>query len=319
MSVVTSTSSPLCDTAKSINCFTALPIHNGQRSVARGSLAAGYWTIDQVHALGGEIQGKVIRLRLGGTDPVEIFVLPSETGVSLRGRHDGTPDVTLAGDIPVFAKLALRRVVPEVVADGEVQISGDIDLGQRFQRLLEKIDIDWEEQAARVFRKLADVDAPTPTRVRFAPDAQEFIWPVNGSLIASFGARRAGVTNQGIDVAAPAGTPVLAARGGRVAFVGNELPGYGKTVIIDHGDGYSSVYAWNGDVLVAVGQVVPQRYPIAKVGTTGRATAPSLHFEIRRGHRPQDEENARLGAVLRGRRRGPSVSGEAVPLRGDRA
>jgi ubiquinone biosynthesis protein UbiJ len=103
----------------------------------------------------GELQGKVIRLRLGDTDPVEIFVLPSDTGVSLRGHHDGAPDVTLAGDIPVFAKLALRRVVPDVVADGEVQISGDIDLGQRFQRLLEKIDVDWEEPAARVIGDVA--------------------------------------------------------------------------------------------------------------------------------------------------------------------
>jgi ubiquinone biosynthesis protein UbiJ len=63
--------------------------------------------------------------------------------------------VTLAGDIPVFAKLALRRVAPDVMADGEVQISGDIDLGQRFQRLLEKIDIDWEEPAARVLGDVA--------------------------------------------------------------------------------------------------------------------------------------------------------------------
>ena len=103
----------------------------------------------------GELEGKVIRLRLGVADPVEIFVLPSDTGVSLRGHYDGTPDVTLAGDIPVFAKLALRRVVPNVVAEGEVQISGDIDLGQRFQRLLEKIDIDWEESAARVLGDVA--------------------------------------------------------------------------------------------------------------------------------------------------------------------
>jgi ubiquinone biosynthesis protein UbiJ len=103
----------------------------------------------------GELEGKVIRLRLGAADPVEIFVLPSSAGVSLRGRHDDAPDVTLAGDIPVFTKLALRRVVPDFVADGEVQISGDIDLGQRFQRLLEKIDIDWEEPAARVLGDVA--------------------------------------------------------------------------------------------------------------------------------------------------------------------
>ncbi len=103
----------------------------------------------------GDLEGKVIRLRVAGTRPLEIFVLPSRTGLHLRHRHDGEPDVTLTGDVPVFARLAWRRVVPEVVPAGEVQISGDIDLGQRFQRLLEKIDIDWEEQAARVMGDVA--------------------------------------------------------------------------------------------------------------------------------------------------------------------
>ena len=103
----------------------------------------------------GELQGKVIRLRIVGAVPREIFFIPSETGLRLSGQHDAEPDVTLTGDLPVFARFALRRVVPEMVTAGEVQISGDIDLGQRFQRLMEKIDIDWEEQAARVMGDVA--------------------------------------------------------------------------------------------------------------------------------------------------------------------
>ena len=98
----------------------------------------------------GDLADKVIRLRITGANPFEIFVLPSETGLRLRARHEGAADVTLTGDFPVFARLALRRVAPDVVAAGELQISGDIDLGQRFQRLLESVDIDWEEQVARV-------------------------------------------------------------------------------------------------------------------------------------------------------------------------
>jgi ubiquinone biosynthesis accessory factor UbiJ len=97
----------------------------------------------------GELQGKLIRLRIAGEVPLEIFVSPLATGLQLDERHDGEPDVTLTGDVPVFARFALRRVAPDVVAAGEVQISGDIDLGQRFQRLLERVDIDWEEQVAR--------------------------------------------------------------------------------------------------------------------------------------------------------------------------
>jgi ubiquinone biosynthesis accessory factor UbiJ len=102
-----------------------------------------------------DIKDKVIRLRITGANPVEIFVLPSETGLRLRERHEGAPDVTLTGDFPVFARFALRRVAPDVVAAGELQISGDIDLGQRFQRLLESVDIDWEEQASRVVGDVA--------------------------------------------------------------------------------------------------------------------------------------------------------------------
>ena len=103
-----------------------------------------------------ELQDKVIRLRTAGDHPFEIIVLPDESGLRLRRQHDREPDVTLIGDIPVILRFAMRRVLPDVVAAGEVQISGDIDLGQRFQRLLEKIDIDWEEQSARV---LGDVPA----------------------------------------------------------------------------------------------------------------------------------------------------------------
>jgi ubiquinone biosynthesis protein UbiJ len=104
----------------------------------------------------GEIEGKVIRLRTAGDRPIEIFILPDTSGLRLRQQHDREPDVTLTGDIPVILRFAARRVLPDVVAAGEVQISGDIHLGQRFQRLLEQADIDWEEQAARA---LGDVPA----------------------------------------------------------------------------------------------------------------------------------------------------------------
>lgn len=103
----------------------------------------------------GGLQDKVIRLRLGSAEPFELYVLPSASGVQLRETHERPPDVTLSGDVPVFARLALRRFVPEIIASGEVQISGDIDLGRRFQDILEKIDVDWEEPAARVLGDVA--------------------------------------------------------------------------------------------------------------------------------------------------------------------
>lgn len=103
-----------------------------------------------------ELEGRVIRLRAAGDSPFEIFVLPEESGLQLRAQCDREPDVTLTGDMPAVFRLALRRFLPEVVAAGEVQVSGDIALGQRFQRLLEQVEVDWEEQLARV---LGDVPA----------------------------------------------------------------------------------------------------------------------------------------------------------------
>jgi ubiquinone biosynthesis protein UbiJ len=103
----------------------------------------------------GELDGKVIRLRIAGDKPFEIFVLPSVFGLRLRTQHDGAPDVTLAGDVPVFARYAMQRVAPDVTASGEIQISGDIDLGQRFQQLLKRIEIDWEDQASQVLGDVA--------------------------------------------------------------------------------------------------------------------------------------------------------------------
>lgn len=96
------------------------------------------------------LDGKVIHLRLTGAPAVEIFVLPSATGVQMVDNHPTQADVTLTGDIPVFGRLMLRTVLPEVSAAGELKISGDIELGSQFQQILKNIDIDWEEQTARV-------------------------------------------------------------------------------------------------------------------------------------------------------------------------
>jgi len=97
-----------------------------------------------------ELQGKVIRINTPGADRLELWVLPQASGLQIAHHLDRDPDVTLTADLDVFLRLAARRVAPEVSPSGEVQIRGDILLGQQFQRLLEQVDIDWEELMARV-------------------------------------------------------------------------------------------------------------------------------------------------------------------------
>jgi murein DD-endopeptidase MepM/ murein hydrolase activator NlpD len=113
-----------------------------------------------------------------------------------------------------------------------------------------------------------------------------FIWPVRGEVISPFGAGEGGVRNKGIDIKASEGTIVRAAGAGRVVYSDQYLKGFGRTVIIDHGGGFETVYAYNSAIIAKVGTVVGQNDIIAKVGSTGRARIPSLHFEIRKDGKP---------------------------------
>ncbi len=113
------------------------------------------------------------------------------------------------------------------------------------------------------------------------------IWPLHGRKTSDFGPRGKSV-HQGIDLAAPKGTPVLASASGRVAYSGNGMKGYGKVVVLKHANDLSTVYAHNSALQVRMGDNVERGQTIAKVGATGRATGPHLHFEIRRRGVPED-------------------------------
>lgn len=107
----------------------------------------------------------------------------------------------------------------------------------------------------------------------------EFVWPVLGKVTSPFGYRR-GRFHGGIDIAAPSGTPVLAADSGVVVLSGYHRS-YGKTVVIEHGNGISTLYAHNSSLVVNVGQFVEKGQVISSVGSTGQSTGPHLHFEVR--------------------------------------
>ena len=85
----------------------------------------------------------------------------------------------------------------------------------------------------------------------------------------------------GIDLAAPQGTPVLASRAGRVLLV-ESISGYGTTVLLDHGEGWQTLYAHLHEATVRSGAWLEQGQPLGTVGMTGSATGPHLHFELRR-------------------------------------
>jgi murein DD-endopeptidase MepM/ murein hydrolase activator NlpD len=97
--------------------------------------------------------------------------------------------------------------------------------------------------------------------------------------------------HDGLDIAAPTGTPIQSALGGTVRHAG-WIKGYGNTVIIDHGAGRSTLYAHASELLVEAGDRVERGAEIARVGSTGHSTGPHLHFEVRENGKTVDPRGA---------------------------
>jgi murein DD-endopeptidase MepM/ murein hydrolase activator NlpD len=112
--------------------------------------------------------------------------------------------------------------------------------------------------------------------------------PVEGKTIAQFGPQRDGTVNEGVTISVPKGTPIKAAENGVVAYVGDELPGFGNLILIRHADEYVTAYAHADTVLVKKCDVVKRGQTVATAGTTGDASQPELHFEIRKNSKPVD-------------------------------
>ena len=147
--------------------------------------------------------------------------------------------------------------------------------------------------------KLPDKQKIYVGQLLFVPERQQavqaastkessFIWPVRGRILSFYGSYKDGVKNKGIDIKARHGEAIVASRNGKVSFIDESMKGFGKTLIIDHGDKYSTVYAHKSQLLVNMGQYVKQGTVIAKAGQTGRAPSSRLHFEIRKIHKPQN-------------------------------
>lgn len=120
-----------------------------------------------------------------------------------------------------------------------------------------------------------------------------FAWPVKGRISGVFGSRRVlnGVPRRphfGVDIAAPAGTAIGAMGGGVVALVDDDMFYTGKTLMIDHGHGLASVYAHMSEILVVEGEDVVKGQPIGRIGASGRATGPHVHWGVSLFRTPLD-------------------------------
>jgi murein DD-endopeptidase MepM/ murein hydrolase activator NlpD len=113
----------------------------------------------------------------------------------------------------------------------------------------------------------------------------DYVWPIKGKIIAYFQDRKGASVNAGIDIKAVEGEIVKAARDGRVVFA-DHLTGYGQALILDHSDGFFTVYAHNERLMSQLGDHVVRGQKIAQVAREGNLAY--LHFEVRKGDRPSN-------------------------------
>lgn len=207
--------------------------------------------------------------------------------------HVVTPGQTLyriarAYEIPVEELMAANGIEdPRTLSVGQqLLVPGAAELRQVLDPpdggvALAEADREPAPSAARPRARPRTVPATRPGQGRGDLD-----WPVRGVLYGRFG-KKGGEPHDGIDLAAPLGTPVRTAGEGTVLYAG-EQPGYGRIAIVEHAGGLITLYAHNRDLRVKSGQKVRRGQVIATVGESGRTSGPHLHFEVRKGGVPVD-------------------------------
>jgi murein DD-endopeptidase MepM/ murein hydrolase activator NlpD len=219
------------------------------------------------------------------------YVIYIGQSLHIPGRGASEPSVRLVGDRYVVQQgdtlsgIASRIDVPMVRLAAVNQIVSPYQL--------------YAGQQLRLPGPEENVIVPAPPKVALPAagrgetpplSGEGFLWPVNGKVIGGFGPIGRGQRRDGIDVAAREGAPVLAAEDGVVAYAGNGIRTLGRLILIRHDEGYITTYAHNAALLVEVGAVVERGQVIARVGSSGDAPRPMLHFEIRKGRQPLDPE-----------------------------
>ncbi len=142
-----------------------------------------------------------------------------------------------------------------------------------------------QRPVAQASSSASSVKKPTykPSRTTSSKSGGRFAWPVQGRVISSYGPKKNGYHNDGINIAANRGTPVKPAQAGEVVYVGTGIESFGNLVLVRHKSGWMSAYGHLDKINVRRGQKVTAQSKLGVVGTTGTVDKPQLHFEIRHG------------------------------------
>jgi len=241
-------------------------------------LLPGLVSADSLSLEGPLTQGGLV---IGKTEP---GAKVSINGRSVRVSPEGRFLIGFGRDAKKTARLRISH--PDgALTDRSLKIKRRAYKVQRIDGLPTKQVTPGPKELARIKddnAKIAAVRRLDSTKTFFASGFQ---WPAQGPISGVFGSQRILNGNprrphNGIDVAAPRGSPVFAATGGTVALAHPDMFLTGKTVMIDHGHGLTSVYVHMDKILVTEGQLIEKGTPIGTIGKTGRVTGPHLHWGV---------------------------------------
>jgi murein DD-endopeptidase MepM/ murein hydrolase activator NlpD len=168
----------------------------------------------------------------------------------------------------------------EVSSFNRISDPSNIQTGQR-------IFIPGVKKVLKVEIYIDDVVEEQGEKTKIVYKKLDFIWPVEGKIKDVF-EEAEDRRHQGIDISSPLGTPIRASHAGMVIYSNSTIKGYGNLIILRHSEEYVTVYAHNQMNLVEEGTWVEKGQIIGKVGRTGRASGPHLHFEIRKSNKALD-------------------------------
>jgi murein DD-endopeptidase MepM/ murein hydrolase activator NlpD len=228
--------------------------------------------------------GRVARLRLGSADPAPRATLD---GRRLMVRRERGEWVALAG-IPLSAKAGAKLQVEVTYASGKREVRPVTVLAKKYLTQHLTVPADQAdlppELLARYEQERQHLARVLRTFTESGPAGLAMLQPIAGRRSGTFGLRRVinnvpRTPHSGMDIAAPTGTPVAAARAGQVLDAGEYLF-LGRTIVLDHGQGLLTLYAHLSALHAATGDSVAAGATIGEVGATGRATGPHLHFSV---------------------------------------
>jgi murein DD-endopeptidase MepM/ murein hydrolase activator NlpD len=225
---------------------------------------------------------------------------------------EGTLDRIATNDARFRSIAGLEQIAPEVLQAGvggpglgspESSALWPTDPGMAQSLFAVSYDLDALERRARLLSESLETATDSVLAHRDLLESTPSILPTSGWLSSSYSRARVHpihnrpLAHEGVDIAAPSGTPIYAAAKGRVTKAA-WVAGYGLTIEIDHGYGYTTLYGHASKLIAQVGQEVRRGEMVAQVGSTGIATAPHLHYEVRVNGRPEDPARYILPATL---------------------